>query len=149
MLRFLHGFWHKFGAKGPCLMLGFLHQAWHQFGARCSYLMSGFLRCCCYTSGYQAKTTDFTIHHSIIARAFFCLEKYIYTRKRVMFHRISKYFSGIFHLVRNCVGQKGSRDIMELHTPGLHAKYAWGTICSQNARKTPDDYAKILLGIWQ
>ena len=39
---------------------------------------------------------------------------------------------------------------MELHIPGLHAKYfGGGTNFSHKARETPDDCTKMLLGILQ
>ena len=77
-----------------------LHHTWHQFGVTFSYLMSEFLHYCCYTAGHQDNIQNFTVHHSINARAFFCLENELHSKECNVTHKITpplhKYCSGCF-----------------------------------------------------
>ena len=77
-----------------------------------------------------------------------------YTRKRVILHKITpalhKCFSEIV-FVRNCIGQQGSWDIMEVRVPGLHAKYFGGTIIPVNrhAKRQMNTFGNITMTLWK
>ena len=135
--------------KGPCLRLGFLrHTSWHQFGEKMFTSYVWILHCCCCTSGHQAKNQYFTIRHSIIACAFFCLENYLHSRARNVTQKftstIHNYISGLFVLCVMVLGNKAHETSWNYTFLGCTPNMFGGTNFSQRATKTPDDCTQIL-----